>query len=93
MIKGSTLQRFFAQKKTVSFKVKPQSELQQYLRKSRTQGEVAWQRKVKNEWFFIAVAAAVGLNLIYNVFPQYWFAQNLFMNSEESLSMEAKREV
>ena len=84
---------FFAQKKTVSFTVKPQSELQRYLRKSRTQGEVAWQRKVKNEWFFVAATAAVALNLIYNVFPQYWFAQNLFMNSEASLSMEAKREV
>ena len=92
MIKGSTLQRFFGQKKTVNFTIKPQSELQRYLRKSRTQGEVAWQRKMKNEWFFIAAAAAVGVNFIYNAFPQCWFAHNLFMNTEESLSVEAKRE-
>ena len=59
--------------------INPNSQLRYFVRKPKSPAEVAWLKKMRMEWFFVTLAAAFAMNLVYNVFPNRWIAMNLFM--------------
>ena len=46
---------------------------------------------MRYEWTMILFAAIISFNLIYNSYPEIWLSHNLFMHTNHSLVVEAKR--
>ena len=90
MILARIIRQHFGNNKHISIKVNPNSELKKYLRKSKTQAELSWQRKMRAEWVYIFFIAFGVFNFSYIALPQYRLTHNLFMNTEASMFVEAK---
>lgn len=85
------LKQFFCQGPYLKIKIGENSELKRYLRNKKTLAELSWQRKMRQEWTMILFTAIVCFNTMYNSFPEIWLSHNLFMHSDHSLVVEAKK--
>lgn len=85
------MRHFFSQSHYQKIKIGQNSELNKYLRNNKTLAELSWQRKMRYEWTMILFAAIISFNLIYNSYPEIWLSHNLFMHTNHSLVVEAKR--
>jgi predicted NAD-dependent protein-ADP-ribosyltransferase YbiA (DUF1768 family) len=85
--------KWFSAEKKIEIEVKSGSEASKLLRKKKTYEQIALQRKMRAEWFYIGLAVGVVFNTIYNSFPQSRLARNLFLDSEDNLIVSAREEV
>ena len=88
----TTLRYLNSQQKGKHISIAPNSQLSKFVRKQQTPAELSWRKKMKHEWFFVTLAAALTINLVYNVFPNNWLSHNLFMWEEDSMAMGTKWE-